>query len=126
MGDRLPPGQWRQAFIERIVPQTPRVVSVFLRHALGPFDAGQHVDVRLTAPDGYHAERSCSIASAPGTASIELAIERLGKAKSRRIFTRSRNPGRDRDSRADRSPLRLAHRGLDPSCSSAGAQALLR
>ena len=42
------------------------------------FRAGQHVDVRLTAPDGYQAERSYSIASAPEqTAAIELAIERL-------------------------------------------------
>lgn len=43
-----------------------------------PFVAGQHMDVRLTAPDGYGAERSFSIASAPETdAHIELAIERL-------------------------------------------------
>ena len=42
------------------------------------FRAGQHVDVRLTAPDGYQAERSYSIASAPErTDGIELAIERL-------------------------------------------------
>ena len=43
-----------------------------------PFRAGQHVDVRLTAPDGYQAERSYSIASAPeNSAELELAIERL-------------------------------------------------
>ena len=41
------------------------------------FNAGQHVDVRLTAPDGYSAQRSYSIASAPGAREIELAIERL-------------------------------------------------
>jgi ferredoxin-NADP reductase len=41
------------------------------------FMAGQHMDVRLVAPDGYTAERSYSIASAPGAAEIELAIERL-------------------------------------------------
>jgi ferredoxin-NADP reductase len=40
--------------------------------------AGQHVDLRLTAPDGYQAIRSYSIASAPSqTGEIELAIERL-------------------------------------------------
>lgn len=39
--------------------------------------AGQHVDVRLTAPDGYTAVRSYSIASAPGDARIELTVEQL-------------------------------------------------
>ena len=38
--------------------------------------AGQHVDVRLTAEDGYQAERSYSIASAPGEA-LALTVERL-------------------------------------------------
>ena len=39
--------------------------------------AGQHVDVRLTAPDGYSAQRSYSIASAPGAPRIELTVQRL-------------------------------------------------
>ena len=38
---------------------------------------GQHVDVRLTAEDGYQAQRSYSIASAPGGSRIELTVERL-------------------------------------------------
>ena len=42
------------------------------------FVPGQHMDVRLTAPDGYEAQRSYSIASAPEAVDrIELAIERL-------------------------------------------------
>jgi ferredoxin-NADP reductase len=71
--------RWQQAAITAIVPQTPRVKSFFFAppHTFS-FRAGQHVDVRLTAPDGYRAERSYSIASAPETASlIDLAIERL-------------------------------------------------
>jgi ferredoxin-NADP reductase len=71
------PLHWQEAVIERIEPRTPRVTSVFLQVGLGPHEAGQHVDVRLTAPDGYQAQRSYSIASAPGTHSIELAIEAL-------------------------------------------------
>lgn len=71
------PSRWQEAFIERLLPRTPRVISVFLRAGLGPFEAGQHIDVRLTAPDGYQAQRSYSIASAPGSEIIELAIERL-------------------------------------------------
>ena len=39
--------------------------------------AGQHVDVRLTAEDGYQAERSYSIASAPETAQLALTVERI-------------------------------------------------
>ena len=39
---------------------------------------GQHVDVRLTAPDGYRAQRSYSIASAwPGTGPVELTVQRI-------------------------------------------------
>jgi ferredoxin-NADP reductase len=39
--------------------------------------AGQHVDVRLTAEDGYQAQRSYSIASAPEAGRLELTVERL-------------------------------------------------
>jgi ferredoxin-NADP reductase len=55
------------------------VLSFFLAPAHPfAFRAGQHVDVRLTAPDGYQAQRSYSIASAPEhPALIELTIERL-------------------------------------------------
>lgn len=76
------PGQsrllWQEATVERIVEQTPTVKSFFLRPA-NPFTfvAGQHVDVRLTAPDGYQAQRSYSIGSAPNGDTIELVIERL-------------------------------------------------
>jgi ferredoxin-NADP reductase len=71
--------RWQQAIITAIVPQTPRIKSFFFELS-EPFSfrAGQHVDVRLTAPGGYQAERSYSIASAPGLQpGIELAIERL-------------------------------------------------
>ena len=39
--------------------------------------AGQHLDVRLTAEDGYQAEREFSIASAPESEAVELTIERI-------------------------------------------------
>lgn len=71
------PSHWQQAVIERIERRTPRVLSVYLRAPLAPHIAGQHVDIRLTAPDGYQARRSYSIASAPGAELVELAIERL-------------------------------------------------
>ncbi len=70
---------WQDATIAAIASDTPRVKSfLFTPAAPIPFRAGQHVDVRLTAPDGYQVERSYSIASAPEqTDGIELAIERL-------------------------------------------------
>jgi ferredoxin-NADP reductase len=71
--------RWQRASITQIVAHTARVRSYFL--ALPePLShrAGQHVDVRLTAPDGYQARRSYSIASAPETSgAIELVVERL-------------------------------------------------
>jgi ferredoxin-NADP reductase len=63
--------------IDRVEHQAPRVVSVFFTAPLPVHEAGQHVDVRLTAPDGYEAQRSYSIASRPGAEHIELTIERL-------------------------------------------------
>jgi ferredoxin-NADP reductase len=70
---------WQSAKIIRIEKRTPRVTSfVFKLSRPFVYRAGQHVDVRLTAPDGYQARRSYSIASAPESAgTIELAIERL-------------------------------------------------
>jgi len=68
---------WTEAVVDRVQPCTPRIASVFLHSALAPHLAGQHVDIRLTAEDGYAARRSYSIASAPGEALIELLIDRL-------------------------------------------------
>jgi ferredoxin-NADP reductase len=80
--------RWQQAAITAIVPQTARVNSYVLApsHPFA-FRPGQHVDVRLTAPDGYRAERSYSIASAPETPDrIELAIERLDDGEVSSFF----------------------------------------
>ena len=87
------PSRWQEAVIERVVHQTPRVTSVFLCSTLGPYQAGQHVDVRLTAPDGYQAERSYSIASTPGADRIELAIERLEGGEVSPYFDEVAMPG---------------------------------
>jgi len=87
------PARWHEAVIERIVHRTPRITSVFLRAPIGAHVAGQHVDVRLTAPDGYQAQRSYSIASAPGTAEIELAIERLEAGEVSPYFHEIAQPG---------------------------------
>jgi ferredoxin-NADP reductase len=87
------PSRWQEATIERIVARTPRVVSVFLAASLPPHEAGQHVDVRLTAPDGYQAQRSYSVASAPGASLLELAIERLEDGEVSPYFHGVARPG---------------------------------
>jgi ferredoxin-NADP reductase len=61
-----------------VVPETSRTRSLILDVPGWPgHRAGQHVDVRLTAEDGYRAERSYSIASAPEDARVVLTVERL-------------------------------------------------
>jgi ferredoxin-NADP reductase len=87
------PLEWHEAVIERIVRRTSRVVSVFTRPTLASHFAGQHVDVRLTADDGYQAQRSYSIASAPGSPNLELAIERLDDGEVSPYFHEVARPG---------------------------------
>jgi ferredoxin-NADP reductase len=73
------PGQWQLATVAAVEQETPRVKS--FRFALPmwmPHLPGQHYDVRLTAPDGYRAQRSYSVASSPlDEGEVELTIDRL-------------------------------------------------
>ena len=55
--------------------------------------AGQHVDVRLTAEDGYQAQRSYSIASPPNRARIELTVEMLEDGEVSPYLTEELRPG---------------------------------
>jgi ferredoxin-NADP reductase len=69
---------WRLAEVAEVRSETPRVVTIALEvPGWEGHRPGQHVDVRLTAEDGYQAERSYSIASAPENGRVELVIERL-------------------------------------------------
>src|SRR5262245_40645405 len=69
---------WQLARVVDIVDETPRTKSLVLDVPgwIG-HTAGQHVDVRLTAEDGYQAQRSYSIASPPEERHITLTVERL-------------------------------------------------
>ena len=73
------PGRWQIGTVSSIKPETPRVKSFRIELPMWmPHLPGQHYDVRLTAPDGYRAERSYSIASSPlDEGEIELTIDRL-------------------------------------------------
>ena len=69
---------WRLATVADVVAETPRSRTLLLDVPEWPgHRAGQHVDVRLTAEDGYQSERSYSIASAPEQTRLELTVERL-------------------------------------------------
>jgi ferredoxin-NADP reductase len=64
--------------VVELVEETPRTKSLMLELPDWPgHRAGQHIDVRLTADDGYQAERSYSIASAPEDSRLVLTVERL-------------------------------------------------
>ena len=70
--------EWRVARVVGVREETSRTRSLFLNVPdWQPHRAGQHVDVRLVAEDGYQAQRSYSIASAPEDPVVELTIERL-------------------------------------------------
>ena len=71
---------WQLATVKAVKRETGDVKSFTLEPEGGAFSfvAGQHVDVRLTAPDGYQAQRSYSIASAPERSEcIDITVELL-------------------------------------------------
>jgi ferredoxin-NADP reductase len=69
---------WRIGEVVETRPATPRTKSLILEvPGWEGHKAGQHVDVRLTAEDGYQAQRSYSIASAPEDGRLEIVVERL-------------------------------------------------
>ena len=73
------PGRWQIGTVVEIKPETPRVKSFRIELPMWmPHLPGQHYDVRLTAPDGYRAQRSYSVASSPAEhGEIELTIDCL-------------------------------------------------
>jgi ferredoxin-NADP reductase len=73
------PGRWQIGTVKSVKRETPRVKSFWIELPMWmPHLPGQHYDVRLTAPDGYRAQRSYSVASSPlDEGEIELTIDRL-------------------------------------------------
>jgi ferredoxin-NADP reductase len=84
---------WRTATVDAVTAETSSVRTITLGlpgwagHA-----AGQHLDVRLTAEDGYAAERSYSIASAPGEP-VAITVERLDDGEVSPYLTLELRPG---------------------------------
>jgi ferredoxin-NADP reductase len=74
----LPILSWKIGEVAEISAETPKVSSIAIDVPDWPGHlAGQHVDVRLTAGDGYQAQRSYSIASSPEETRVTITVERL-------------------------------------------------
>ncbi len=77
-----------------LVTETPRARSILLDVPGWPgHRAGQHVDIRLTAEDGYQAQRSYSIASAPEDAHLRLTVDHLADGEVSPYLTDVLKPG---------------------------------
>ena len=125
MADAVQPGRldWRLAEVAAVVDETPRVRGLVLGVPGWPgHRPGQHIDVRLTAEDGYQAQRSYSIASPPEDALLALAVERLEDGEVSPYLTDELRVGDKLELRgpiggyftwtvADRSPLLLVAGG---------------
>jgi len=86
-----------------LIDETPRVRSIVLDIPHWPGHlAGQHVDVRLTAEDGYQAQRSYSIASAPEEPRLVITVERLPDGEVSSYLVGELRPG---DSLELRGPI---------------------
>lgn len=85
---------WQIGTVRTSVPDTPRthLLTIDLPAWEGHLP-GQHVDVRLTAEDGYQAQRSYSVASASHPSTIELAVERLDDGEVSTYLTDVLIPG---------------------------------
>jgi ferredoxin-NADP reductase len=91
---RLTPLPWRVATVREVVPETPSARTIALDVPGWPgHRSGQHVDVRLTAEDGYQAQRSYSIASAPELDAVELTVEEIEDGEVSPYLTEELRPG---------------------------------
>ena len=91
---RRAPLTWRVATVDRLQPETPTASTLILAVPDWPGHlAGQHVDVRLTAEDGYQAERSYSIASAPEDSHLALTVVRFDDGEVSPYLTNELHPG---------------------------------
>jgi ferredoxin-NADP reductase len=73
--------EWLTAIVRAVIEETARVRSLVLSvPGWGGHRAGQHLDVRLTGEDGYQAQRSYSIASAPEDG-VTITVERIDEGE---------------------------------------------
>ena len=121
--------RWQVGTVAETVLETARTATLRLDVPDWPgHRAGQHVDVRLTAEDGYQAQRSYSIASAPEAERLELTVVRIDDGEVSPYLTTDLDVGRP--ARAPRPGGRLVRVGRHGhrrrSCWSAAVQASCR
>ncbi|HEV2310166.1 MAG TPA: ferredoxin reductase [Acidimicrobiia bacterium] len=91
---RRDPLRWQLGTVKAVREETPRAKTfVFTLPSWPGHLAGQHVDIRLTAEDGYQAERSYSIASPPEERDVSLTVERLDDGEVSGYLTDVVEPG---------------------------------
>jgi ferredoxin-NADP reductase len=85
---------WRAAEVRDVIRETPSAATLVLDVPGWPgHRAGQHVDLRLTADDGYQATRSYSIASAPEDENVAVTVERLDDGEVSPYLVDDAQPG---------------------------------
>jgi ferredoxin-NADP reductase len=85
---------WQLATVVELVDETARARSIVLDPPAWPSHrAGQHVDVRLTAEDGYQAQRSYSIASGPEDKNLVLTVDRINDGEVSPYLVDELRPG---------------------------------
>ena len=95
---------WQVAKVSAVIVETSSVRTLTLDVPDWPgHQAGQHLDIRLTAEDGYVAERSYSIASAPGEP-LAITVERLDDGEVSPYLTDDLRPGDDLELRDTNDP----------------------
>lgn len=94
LGRLAGPLRWQVATVVQVASETAQARTIALEIPGWPgHRPGQHVDVRLTAEDGYQAQRSYSIASAPADALVRLTVERLDDGEVSPYLTDELRPG---------------------------------
>lgn len=91
---RARPASWHVATVVESRPETPTARRIVLEVPTWPGnEAGSHLDIRLTAPDGYQATRSYSIASAGGGTRVQLAVDELPDGEVSPFLVHELRPG---------------------------------
>jgi ferredoxin-NADP reductase len=94
---------WHTAAVAEVIAETAQAKSIVLDVPdWAGHRAGQHLDIRLTAEDGYQAERSYSIASGPEDTSVVMTVERIDDGEVSPYLTEELQPG---DSLELRGPI---------------------
>lgn len=105
---------WRTATIAGLRAETPHARTLTLGVPGWPGHlAGQHVDIRLTAEDGYQAQRSYSIASPPEDVRLDLTVERIPGGEVSDYLVEEARPGDAFELRGPIGGYFAWHAGLD-------------